>query len=181
MRMPGHGRHILLILLALFCANVRAASKVELDAEVEAATQAFYKTVGAGKALARKAAGMLVFPSVLKGGFIVGAEYGEGALLVGGKTVAYYNTASASFGLQAGAQSKTMIVLFMSKSALEQFRRSDGWKAGVDGNIAVATLGAGGEVSSQTAQEPIIGFVFGNKGLMADLSFAGTKITRIEK
>ena len=177
---PGSGR-VLLILLALVCANVHAASKVELDAEVEAATQEFYKTVGAGKALARKAAGMLVFPSVLKGGFIVGAEYGEGALLVGGKTVAYYNTASASVGLQAGAQSKTMVVLFMTKAALEQFRRSEGWKAGVDGNIAVASLGAGGEVSSETAKEPIIGFIFGNKGLMADLSFAGSKMTRIQK
>lgn len=180
MRLPGIGR-VLSVLLALVCANVHAASKVELDAEVAAAIQDFYKTVGASKALAKKAAGMLVFPSVIKGGFIVGAEYGEGALLVGGKTVAYYNTASASFGLQAGAQSKTMVVLFMTAPALEQFRRSEGWKAGVDGNIAVATLGAGGEMSSETAKEPIIGFIFGNKGLMADLSFAGTKMTRIRK
>jgi lipid-binding SYLF domain-containing protein len=180
MRMPDYGR-LFLIVLALLAANAKAASKVELEAEVQAAIQDFYKTVGAGRALAKKSVGMLVFPSVLKGGFIVGAEYGEGALLIGGKTAAYCNTASASFGLQAGAQSKTMVVLFMNKAALAQFRRSDGWKAGVDGNIAVATLGAGGEMSSETVKEPIIGFIFGNKGLMADLGFAGTKTTRIQK
>ena len=158
-----------------------AASKEEIDAEVQEAIKNFYKHTSAGKRLALKAAGMLVFPSVFKAGIGVGGEYGEGALLVKGNTVAYYSTAAASIGFQLGAQVKSQIVLLMNQKVLDGFRKSQGWQAGVDGSVALATLGAGGEINTDTMKEPIIGFIFSNKGLMYNLTFEGSKITRIER
>ncbi len=93
----------------------------------------------------------------------------------------YYNIAGASFGFQFGAQSKSIILLFMTNEALSDFRNSAGWEAGVDGSVALANLGAGGALDTNTLQQPIIGFVFGNKGLMVDISFKGSKITKIKK
>lgn len=169
-------------MLALFvAANAWAASKEEINAEVREAVQNFYKHTSAGKELSQKAAGMLVFPSVVKAGIGIGGEYGEGALLIGGKTAAYYNIASASIGFQLGAQARSMIILFMTESALAKFRGSDGWKAGVDGSVALATLGAGGAIDTETAKKPIIGFIFSNKGLMYNLTFEGSKITKLDK
>jgi lipid-binding SYLF domain-containing protein len=164
-----------------YATGALAASKDEIDAKVQEAVENFYKQTSAGKQLAQKAAGMLVFPEVLKAGMGVGAEYGEGALLVKGKSAAYYNTASASIGLQLGAQVKSQIILFMNPKVLESFRKSQGWKAGVDGSVALATLGAGGELDTDSVKQPIIGFIFSNKGLMYNLTFEGSKITRIER
>lgn len=158
-----------------------AASKDEIDAKVQETIRDFYKHTSAGERLAQKAAGMLVFPEVIKAGIGVGGEYGEGALLVKGKTVAYYSTAAASIGFQLGAQVKSQVILFMNPGVLEKFRKSKGWKAGVDGSVALATLGTGGEISTETARKPIIGFIFSNKGLMYNLTFEGSKITRIER
>ena len=171
------------LLLALMVAGApaQAASKDELDAEVREATNNFYVHSGAGKELAAKASGMLVFPNVIKAGVGVGGEYGEGALLVDGKPVAYYNIASASIGFQLGAQARSQVVLFMTPASLAKFRASSGWKAGVDGSVALATLGAGGAIDSETAKKPIIGFIFSNKGLMYNLTFEGSKISRINK
>ena len=118
-------------------------------------------------------------PKVIKAGFGVGGEYGEGALLVKGETVEYYSTAAASIGFQLGAQQKSQVILFMNDDVLKNFRDSDGWEAGVDGSVAVAELGAGGELSSNTAQEPIIGFIFSNKGLMYNLTLEGSKMTKL--
>ena len=169
-------------MLALFvAANAWAASKEEINAEVREAMQNFYKHTSAGKELSQKAAGMLVFPTVVKAGIGVGGEYGEGSLLIGGNPVAYYNIASASIGFQLGAQARSMIILFMTESALAKFRRSEGWKAGVDGSVALATLGAGGSIDTETAKKPIIGFIFSNKGLMYNLTFEGSKITKLDK
>lgn len=168
-------------LALLVAANAWAASKEEIDAEVREAVQNFYKHTSAGKELSQKAAGMLVFPSVVKAGIGVGGEYGEGALLIGGKPVAYYNIAAASIGFQLGAQARSQIILFMTENALAKFRRSEGWKAGVDGSVALATLGAGGSIDTETAKKPIIGFIFSNKGLMYNLTFEGSKITKLDK
>lgn len=162
-------------------AAAKAASKAEIDAKVQEALTNFYAQTSAGKQLAHKASGMLVFPDVVKAGIGIGGEYGEGALLVNGKTVAYYSTAAASIGFQLGAQIKSQIILFMNPKVLGDFRKSDGWKAGVDGSVALATLGAGGEISTDTVKQPIIGFIFSNKGLMYNLTFEGAKITRIER
>jgi len=161
--------------------SVDAASKTEINAKVKASLSIFYDKVPAGNELAATAAGILVFPDVFKAGLIVGGEYGEGALLVHKKTVGYYSTASGSVGFQLGAQTKSQIILFMTRDALHSFQKSKGWKAGVDGSVALATLGAGGEIDSETTRKPIIGFIFSNKGLMYNLNFEGTKITRLKK
>ena len=173
--------YIVACLLAAVATAVSAASKQEIDAEAKEAIQNFYKHTSAGRELAKKASGILVFPSVIKAGIGIGGEFGEGALLVKGKTVAYYNTAAASIGFQLGAQARSQIVLFMNDKVLGQFRNSEGWKVGVDGSVALATLGAGGAIDTETAKQPIIGFIFSNKGLMYNLSLEGSKITRIEK
>lgn len=177
-----HIRSVLVSLTLIMAAGfAQAASKDELDAEVREAVNSFYQHTSAGKELAAKASGMLVFPNVIKAGVGVGGEYGEGALLVGGRPVAYYNIASASIGFQLGAQARSQIVLFMTPASLSKFRNSKGWKAGVDGSVALATLGAGGAIDSDTAKKPIIGFIFSNKGLMYNLTFEGSKISRINK
>ena len=100
---------------------------------------------------------------------------------VGGHTVAYYNIAAGSIGLQLGVQQKSQVILFMTQRELDKFRKSEGWKAGVDGSVALATLGAGGQIDTETAKKPIIGFIFSNKGLMYNLTFEGSKITKIDK
>jgi lipid-binding SYLF domain-containing protein len=158
-----------------------AASREEIDANVEEAIANFYKHTSAGRRLAQKAAGMLVFPKVYQAGIGIGGEYGEGALLVRGQTVAYYSTAAASIGFQLGAQIKSQVILFMNDKVLSDFRKASGWEVGVDGSVALATLGAGGEVSTTTAQAPIIGFIFSNRGLMYNLTLEGSKITRIQR
>ncbi|WP_126456539.1 YSC84-related protein [Sulfuriflexus mobilis] len=158
-----------------------AASKRVIDVEVEEALQRFYKDVGGAKKFAAIAEGILVFPSVIKAGFGIGGEYGEGALLIKGKTVDYYSTAAASIGFQLGAQSKTVILVFTSKSALSKFRKSDGWEAGVDGSVALVELGAGGTIDTSTIKDPIVAFVFGNKGLMFNLTLEGSKYSKLVK
>ena len=172
-------------LLALGClllaAPTLAASREELDARVRESVQELYKTSTAARELAGKAAGVLVFPSVIKAGLGIGGEYGEGALLISGQPSAYYNIASASVGLQLGVQEKAVAILFMTAESLAQFRQSQGWKAGVDGSVALATLGVGKELDTETARKPIIGFVYSNKGLMYNLTLEGSKISRIER
>lgn len=170
-----------LTLCLLLVPTADAASKVEIDAKVKATLSVFYDQVKSGRELVKKANGMLVFPEVYKAGIAVGGEYGEGALLVKGKTVDYYSTAAASIGFQLGAQVKSQVILFMTAKALKDFRNSDGWKAGVDGSVAVATVGAAGDIDTNTAKEPIIGFIFSNKGLMYNLTFEGAKITKIDR
>ncbi len=167
----------------LFAASLPAgaASREELDADVREATAALYTHSSAAKELAGRSAGMLVFPKVVKGGIGIGGEYGEGALIVGGRTVAYYNVVAGSIGFQLGLQQKSQVILFMSQTELDKFRNSDGWKAGVDGSVALATLGAGGQIDTETSKKPIIGFIFSNKGLMYNLTFEGSKLTKIEK
>lgn len=161
--------------------DVWAASAHEIDIDAKAALEHFYSEVPSGKQLVKDAKGVLVFPAVFKAGIGIGGEYGEGALQVHGKSVDYYSTAAASIGFQLGAQKKSIIVLFMQDSALSQFRASSGWKAGVDASIAVVTVGAGGEMDTAKLKEPILGFIFGQKGLMYNLSLEGAKFTKLNK
>lgn len=174
-------RSLLATVLFAVALTASAASKTEIDADVRAAVANFNKQTPAGRELAQKAAGMLVFPNVIKAGVGIGGEFGEGSLLIKGKPVAYYNIAAASVGFQLGAQARSQVVLFMTEKALADFRKSEGWKAGVDGSVALATLGAGGAIDTETAKRPIIGFIFSNKGLMYNLTFEGSKITRVDK
>jgi lipid-binding SYLF domain-containing protein len=175
-RLPAVLAAALLLVLPL---AGRAASKEEIDARVHEATETLYKSSAAAKELAGRARGVLVFPRVIKGGMGIGGEYGEGSLLVGGRPAAYYNIASASIGLQLGLQEESVAILFMTDEALKRFRDSDGWKAGVDGSVAIATLGVGGELDTETIRKPIVGFVFSNKGLMYNLTVEGSKISRL--
>jgi len=152
-----------------------------VDARINEAIDTFYGLTGAGKELAGKSAGMLVFPRVTKAGIGVGGERGNGALLVDGGIVDYYTTTSASVGLQLGGQTRSHIILFMTKVALESFQNSTGWEVGIDASVALATIGTGGELDTEVAKEPVIGFIFGNKGLMYNLSFEGSKISKSKK
>ena len=135
--------------------------------------------VPGGAEFLQKAKGVLVFPSVIKAGFIVGGEYGEGALRVGGKTVGYYSTAAGSIGLQLGAQSKSVVLVFLQNKALADFRQSKGWKVGVDGSVALVKWGTGGDINTIDMKDPIVGFVFSNKGLMFNLTLEGSKFSPI--
>ena len=167
------------LLVLLVSITARAASKAEIDTDVQFALTSFYNLSPGNKELAAKAAGVLVFPSIVKAGFFVGGDYGEGVLQVDGKTVDYYSTAAISFGLQIGAQSRSEVILFMDKDALENFRVNDGWAAGLDGSIAVMDNGAGKGIDTETAQKPTIAFIFSNKGLMGNLTLEGSKFSKI--
>jgi len=171
---------LLVFSLLLLPAASQASSKLEIDLFVQETLADFYKQSSAGRELASRAKGMLIFPKIYKAGFWVGGEYGEGALRIGGNTVGYYNIASASLGLQLGVQKKSQVILFMTDDALQKFRNSQGWEAGVDGSVAIANFGAAEEIDTKTFQQPIIGFVFSNKGLMYNLTIEGAKITPIQ-
>jgi lipid-binding SYLF domain-containing protein len=168
-----------LVLCVAVATVVYASTAREIETSVTVSLERFFKEVKGASEYAKVAKGMLVLPNVYKGGFIVGAEYGEGALRVGGMTVDYYSIAAGSFGLQIGGQKKDVIIMFMTEEALSQFRASSGWEAGVDGNIALTEIGAGGSIDTTTIKEPIVAFVFGVRGLMADVSLKGAKLTKI--
>ena len=169
-------------LLLLVGSNPASAkSAKEIDISVDVALEQFEKDVKGGKEFLKSAKGVLVFPSVIKAGLGIGGEYGEGAMRIGGKTVEYYSTAAASIGFQLGAQSKRIILVFMQEDALKKFRESSGWEAGVDGSVALVELGAGGTIDTTNVKDPIVGFVFGNKGLMYNLTLEGSKYTKIKK
>ena len=164
-----------------FAGNAAAASPTEIDIAADAAIEEFKKEVTGGPEFLDKAKGYLVFPKITKAGLIVGGEYGEGVLRIGGKTEDYYNIASASFGLQIGAQQYSIVMVFLEDDAMKKFRESKGWEAGVDGSVAIAKWGAGEDINTQNFKDPIVGFVFSNKGLMAGISIEGSKITKLEK
>ena len=173
-------KKVLFAALLFFAAsNAFAEYAKVLEAKADVAIEEFDKKIKGGKAFLDRVEGYLVFPDVYKGGFFVGAEYGEGVLRVKGKTVGYYSMTSASIGLQFGAQKLTYIFAFADKFALEQFMKSDGWEVGVDGSVALIKWGQGVDLSTISFEKPIYAFVFNNKGLMANISLEGTKFTRI--
>ena len=161
--------------------QANAETGAEIDANVTVALDRFLGNHGSAQALMDKAAGVLVFPNVVKAGFGFGAEYGEGALQVAGKTVDYYNTVAASFGFQLGLQMRSVILMFMTEPALANFRASYGWEAGVDGSVALVTIGAGATLDTSNIRSPIVGFITDQKGLMYNLTLEGSKMTRIER
>ncbi len=168
-------------IMTLFVQAASADSAQEIDIKVDAALERFRAEVQGGDRFLQAAAGIMVFPGVLKAGFGVGAEYGEGALRINGTTVDYYSTAAASVGFQFGAQSKAVFVLFMDDQALESFRNTAGWRAGVDGSINLIKLGAGASLDTNNLQDPVVGFVLTNAGLMYNLTLEGSKFTRLDK
>jgi lipid-binding SYLF domain-containing protein len=174
--------NLLLALSLLFTsASASAETAQEINIKVDAALERFLDDVEGGDRFLQAAVGVLVFPSVLKAGIGVGGEYGEGALRVNGETIEYYNTAAASIGFQFGAQTKAVYLLFMNEDALAKFRTTSGWRAGVDGSINLIKMGAGGTIDTNSIQDPIIGFVLTNRGLMYNLTLEGSKYTKIVK
>jgi lipid-binding SYLF domain-containing protein len=167
------------MILLVAAGTALAKSAREIDIGVDVTLEDFAQNIKGGREFLKSAKGVLVFPSVIKAGFGVGGEYGEGALRIKGKTVNYYSTAAASIGFQLGAQSKRVILVFMENEALKKFRESQGWEAGVDGSVALVTLGTGGSIDTNNIQDPIVGFIFGNKGLMYNLTLEGSKFTKI--
>lgn len=157
-----------------------AARRRAINAEVDAALSRLYNEAPGSKEVATKARGILVFPKVISAGFVVGGSYGEGALRKGGTTAGYYSVGAGSVGLLAGAQSKSLYLLFMTQEALDKFEASKGWTAGADASVAVVNVGAEARVDTKTAQQSIIGYALTNAGLMANLSLDGTKFTKLD-
>lgn len=157
----------------------RAETKEKINADVATALESFHAMNDANESLGKKAAGTLIFPSVTKAGVGVAGEYGEGVLQVNGRTVGYYSIGAASVGLTLGVAKHSEIIMFMTQDSLNKFTRSDGWSVGADAGITVMKASANGEYDSKTQQKPILGFVFGEKGLIGDLSLEGSKITKL--
>jgi lipid-binding SYLF domain-containing protein len=165
--------------LVLMAMPAFAATANEIDKEVALALEKLYADSPAAVELAKVAKGILVFPSVIKGGLVIGGQYGEGALLVEGKTVGYYNTVAASYGLQAGAQSFGYAMFFMTDESLAYLNKSEGWEVGVGPTVVVMDEGMAKSLTTSTAKEDIYAFIFGQKGLMAGIGLQGSKISRI--
>lgn len=157
-----------------------ADTAAEIDRDVDNSLQKLYADSPAAFELSKVAKGILVFPDIIKGGFVVGAQYGEGALRVGGETTGYYNTAAASFGLQAGAQSFGYTMFFMTESALRELESVDGWEIGIGPSVVVVDEGVARSLTTETAKEDVYVFFYGQKGLMAGLGVQGSKITKID-
>jgi lipid-binding SYLF domain-containing protein len=155
------------------------ARRASIDAGVDDALASLFQQVEGSRELTSQARGVLVFPEVLEAGFIFAGSRGQGALRVGGQTSSYHATTSGSFGLQAGAQSTAVFMLFMTEEALRRFQNSNGWTAGVDASVTVLTVGASAQVTTNTAHQPVVGYVLSNRGLMAGISLDGARVTNL--
>ena len=166
----------------IVCPNTAAAdTAAEIDRDVKSALEKLYAKSASARAMGEKAKSILVFPSIVKGGFLVGGQYGEGALLKGGKTVGYYNTIQASYGLQIGLQKYGYALFLMTDEAVKWINKSNGWEVGVGPTIVIVDEGASSSKTTTTLQSEIYAFFFDQKGLMGGLGLQGTKITKIEK
>ena len=181
--------HLITILLVLASAagtlispnSAGAATAAEIDRDAKSALEKLYAKSATARAMSKKAKGILVFPSIVKGGFLVGGQYGEGALLKGGKTAGYYNTIQVSYGLQAGLQKYGYAIFLMNDSALKWIDKTDGWEVGVGPSIVVMDMGKAKSMTTTTMQSDIYAFFFDQTGLMAGLGLQGSKISRIIK
>jgi lipid-binding SYLF domain-containing protein len=153
----------------------------QINADTIRTLNRFYKQVKGARELTSSAKALLVMSGITKAGFFVGGEYGQGELRIGDKTDGYYNLVSGSYGFTFGAQKMDMIIAFITDEALEQFKKIQGWEAGVDGNIALIDIGGGKRIDTTTLKDPVVAFVFSPKGLMLDISLKGAKFTKIEK
>jgi lipid-binding SYLF domain-containing protein len=158
-----------------------AATRMEIDERVAATVKEFNALHADNAALARKAAGVLVFPRITKAGVGVAAEFGEGVLQVDGKTIGYYSIGAGSVGLTLGLAKHSEVIMFMNQQSLDKFTSSKGWSIGADAGVTVVSKSASGQYDSAMDKKPILAFGFAEKGLIADLSLDGTKITEIKK
>jgi lipid-binding SYLF domain-containing protein len=157
-----------------------AAQRQAIDAAADSALSRLYQQVGGSRELVQSARGVLVFPNFVSAGFVVGGATGQGVMRKGGKSAGYHRMTEASVGWLAGAQSQAVFILFMTDEALARFEASRGWTAGVDGSVALLNVGADARVTTQTAQQPVTGFVLTNSGLMANVSLNGSRITPLD-
>lgn len=157
-----------------------ASSKAGVDAQADSTLARLYSHVPGAREMGANAKGILVFPAVVGGSFVVGAEYGRGSLRSSDAARRYYSIAMGSVGWQAGAQSKAIVYMFTTTQALDAFRASKGWTAGVDATVAVANVGANGTIDTTTLQQPVVSFVLANAGLELGASLQGAKITELQ-
>lgn len=182
-RLPAWALLVFVVLVAILSAMPRceAASGAEIDADVNVTLDLFFGKVPLSRELADKAVAILVFPTVIKVGILgIGGEYGEGALRLHGQTAGYFNIASASLGLQLGAQARSIIFMFMTDEALANFRRNNGWNVDVEHSLAIVTIGHG-RIIGQDLHSPVLAFIFDEKGLMHSLTLEGSKISQIDR
>ncbi|MEZ5475203.1 MAG: YSC84-related protein [Lysobacteraceae bacterium] len=156
-----------------------ASTKASIDAQIDATLPRLYSQVPGARAIGAAAKGILVFPAVVGGSFVVGAEYGRGSLRASDSARRYYSIAVGSVGWQVGAQSKAVIYMFTTTEALDKFRNSKGWTAGVDATVAVANIGANGSVDTASMRAPVVAFVLANAGLEVGASVQGMKVTEL--
>jgi lipid-binding SYLF domain-containing protein len=166
-------------LSTFYAGSALGASAREIDSKATTALTALYKTTPGAKSLAAKAKAILIFPDIVKAGFMVGGQFGDGALRKGGKTVGYYRSLAASYGFQAGAQSFSYVLFFMDDESLTYLDRSDGWELGTGPSLVVLDKGFGKSLSTTTMQKGVYAFIFGQKGLMGGVGLQGSKITKI--
>lgn len=157
----------------------KSAAAAQIDRDVDTSLQKLYETTPAAEVLREKAKAVLVFPSVVKGGLMIGAHYGKGALRKGGETVGYYNTFAASYGLQIGVQAFGYAMFLMNDKAIEYLDSSEGWELGVGPTIVVLDTGAAKSLTSTTLKDDVYAFIFDQKGVMAGIGLQGSKISRI--
>lgn len=164
---------------AAMAAAVMAASASQIDRDAAQALASLYKNVPAAKALGDKSVGVLVFPSIVKGGFIIAGQYGDGALRKNGKSVAYYRSLAASYGFQAGIQAYGYVLFFMDDESLQYLDNSGGFELGTGPSLVVLDEGFGKNFSTTTLKSGIYAFIFDQRGLMGGLGIQGSKITKI--
>lgn len=172
---------LIVTLLFLGIQSADAEDKHILDLQIQNTVKNFEAQAKGGKEFLAKASGYLVIPSLYKAGFIVGGGYGEGGLIVRGKIVDYYSMITASIGLQAGAEKRSIIIVFLTPHALESFRKSNKWKVGIDGSVAFVNWGGGVDLSTIDFKKSIVAFAFDNKGIMANLSLDGAVFSKLKK
>ena len=177
--MTRYLRALFVILFASLAPLGTIGSSHAAGGSVRETLDQLFRHVPGSRGLLERSAGVLVFPTVVKAGFGVGGEYGEGELLIAGRPVGRYNTIAGSIGFQFGAQARSVIIVFMTPEALDNFQRVDGFKIGVDGSVAILTVGAGGSIDTDKVTSPVVGFILDPEGLMYNLTLEGTKITRI--
>jgi lipid-binding SYLF domain-containing protein len=170
-----------MFIAVILAGSVLAASSGEIDKDADKALEVFREDVNGADVFLNQAAGYLIFPRVIKVGIGIGGETGEGALRVGGQTVDYYRTSAGSIGFQLGAQAKSIVIAFMTPESLKKFRDSSGWKVGVDGSVALIDLGVGKTIDTGNIKDPVVGFIFGSKGLMYNLTLEGSKFSKLDK
>jgi lipid-binding SYLF domain-containing protein len=170
---------LLFVFASLPVTDSYAKTAKQINTEVNAALKLFSAQVQGGNEFLKAGKGVLVIPNIVKAGLGVGGQYGEGALRIGGKTVNYYSLSAASIGFQIGAEKMNLVLIFMQDEALKNFRASSGWKAGVDGTVTFIDTGKEKSVDTTTIRDPIVGFIFGQRGLMANITIEGAKFTKL--